>query len=86
MSRAAFCQQAKQRGLRLDLRSRMLFDEGGFYLNGQPIRFSAPLMKTQRMHMQQLANSRQLPASKLQMRLLQQLYPYWLTGEIEIDN
>ena len=86
MSRAAFCQQAKQRGLRLDLRSRMLFDEGGFYLNGQPIRFSAPLMKTQRMHMQQLANSRQLPASKLQMRLLQQLYPHWLSGEIEIDN
>lgn len=86
MSRSTFCQRATQRGLRLDLRSRMLFDEGGFYLNGQPIRFSAPLMKTQRIYLQQLANSRQLPASKLQMRLLQQLYPYWLRGEIELDN
>lgn len=86
MSRSTFCQRATQRGLRLDLRSRMLFDEGGFYLNGQPIRFSAPLMKTQRIYLQQLANSRQLPASKLQMRLLQQLYPYWLSGEIELDN
>jgi 50S ribosomal protein L16 3-hydroxylase len=86
MSQATFCQQARRRGLRLDLRSRMLFDEGGFYLNGQPMRFSAPLTAPQRTRMQQFANTRQLSPANTQNRLLQNLHPYWQSGEIEINN
>jgi 50S ribosomal protein L16 3-hydroxylase len=85
MSQATFCQQAKQRGLRLDLRSRMLFDEMGFYLNGRPMRFYSPLTAPQHTQMRELANTRQLSTRNLQLHLLQQLYPYWQSGEIEIS-
>jgi hypothetical protein len=75
-----------QHGVRLNLRSRLLFDEVGFYLNGRPMRFSPSLAAREQSQMQRLANTRHLSDSGLKLRLLQRLYPYWRSGEIEICN
>lgn len=86
MSSAVFCRRAAPRGVRLDLRSRMLFDDIAFYLNGRLMRFLLPLTAAMQADMRQLANTRHLPASNLSDRLLQHLYPYWQSGEIEITE
>ncbi len=86
LSPAAFCKRALQHGVRLNLRSRLLFDEVGFYLNGRPMRFSPSLAAREQSQMQRLANTRHLSDSGLKLRLLQRLYPYWRSGEIEICN
>jgi 50S ribosomal protein L16 3-hydroxylase len=86
MSPTTFRQRAMKHGLRLDLRARMLFDGSRMYLNGRPMCFSTPLTSSQHAQMEQLANTRQLPAGNLQSGLLQHLYPHWKSGEIEISN
>lgn len=83
---ARFSGEAVKKGIRLDLRSRMLFDDTNFFLNGRTLAFGTPLTAKQRSALQQLANSRALPASDINDSLARTLYPLWNSGEVEIKE
>ena len=83
-SAAVFCRRALQHGIRLDLRSRMMFDATQFYLNGRALAFGDGLTATQRSVLKTLANTRAVAAADLEEGLLLHLHELVNTGEIEI--
>jgi hypothetical protein len=56
------------------------------FLNGRTLAFGTPLTTKQRSALQQLANSRALPASDINDSLARTLYPLWNSGEVEIKE
>lgn len=81
---ATFCGLALKYGIRLDLRSIMLFDETHFYLNGRALEFDAALNQKQRKNLKQLADNRFVGGPHLDHRLPPLLYDCVVNGEIEI--
>jgi 50S ribosomal protein L16 3-hydroxylase len=83
-SLSQFSRLAAKRGLGLDLRSRMLFDDAHTYLNGRTMSFDSTPTAHQHSQLKTLANSRCLNAPQLDPQIIRQLYPYWTSGELEI--
>ncbi len=79
-----FTRRALRYGIRLDLRSRMLFDEAQFYLNGTAVCSDVSLSRAQQQCLTRLANERRVDATLLDAALLRLLHPYQQSGEIEI--
>jgi 50S ribosomal protein L16 3-hydroxylase len=84
LSLASYTRQAAKRGLGLDLRSKMLFDDEHIFLNGRALSFDTPLTEAEHSQLKVLANSRNLRADQLDSNMTRRLYPYWTSGEIEI--
>jgi len=83
LSLASFERSASKQGVGLDLRSRMLFDDENFYMNGRALVFDGALTESEHSRLRDLANSRRLHAHQLNSRLIRRLYPYCVSGEIE---
>ncbi len=76
-----FRSTARQRGLMLDLRSRLLYDKKSFYLNGR--RIEAPTEST---IWKALANERRVSPSQLSADACDSLFAFWQSGELQFDN
>jgi len=85
-SRSMFRRAALRHGIRLDLRSRMMFDATHFYLNGRTIVFPTILNSKQRINLKQLANHRAIAAADLDAELPSLLYEPWNNGELELSR
>ena len=83
-TRSAFRRAACRHGIRLDLRSRMMFDATHFYLNGRAIVAGAILNSKQRSNLAQLANHRTIAPTDLDADLPSLLYEPWTNGELEL--
>ncbi|OGV78095.1 MAG: cupin [Methylotenera sp. RIFCSPLOWO2_02_FULL_45_14] len=91
ISMRAFNEKLAKLGIRLDLKSQMLFEANCFYLNGEAAKFtgdSAELLK-------KLADNRHLKPNdissndglhkEIDARLLQQLYDWYIAGYLYFD-
>lgn len=77
---------ARQRGLMLDLRSRLLYDKNSFYLNGRRIDVTTTDVPTQSTIWKILANERRVSPSQLGANASDALFAFWQSGELQIDN
>ncbi len=80
------CAEIREAGIRLDLRSRLFFDETHFFLNGRRLEFAEKLTLRHRRALETLANRRSLAGAEIDSKLAQHLYPLWKSGEIEIKE
>ncbi len=81
LSLARFRRTARQRGLQLDLRSRLLYDKKHFYLNGRRIDVTQQIAGWR-----QMANTRKLAPAQLNVALCDTMYPFWQSGELQLAN
>ncbi len=83
MPAARFARLAAARGMRLDLKSRMLFSGRMVFINGESVAVAAATRRI----MQQLADRRSLPArTPLDPHTLELLYRWYCAGYIEPGN
>jgi 50S ribosomal protein L16 3-hydroxylase len=83
---ARFSAEAVKKGIELDLRSRMLFDDANFFVNGQILQASTTLSAKHRAALRHLANTRVLSAADIDTGLASTLYPLWNSGEIALKE
>ena len=82
-SPASFAEGCRTRGLRLDLRTRMLFRERDFFVNGERVE---PLGRLRRV-LARLADERVLPPEmRLPHPLLRLLYDWYLAGWLRVGE
>jgi len=82
-SQARFATLCRARGVRLDLRTNMLFRGLDFFVNGERFASSPPLLPA----LSRLANERRLKAGPgLSRPLLQLLHPWYLSGWLHIGD
>jgi 50S ribosomal protein L16 3-hydroxylase len=82
-SRASFAEGCRARGLRLDLRTRMLFRERDFFVNGERVEPPGRLRRV----LARLADERVLPPGmRLPYPLLGLLYDWYLAGWLHIGE
>ena len=82
-SPASFAQGCRARGLRLDLRTRMLFREPDFFVNGERVE---PPGRSRRV-LARLADGRALaPGMRLPHPLLRLLYDWYLAGWLRVGE
>jgi 50S ribosomal protein L16 3-hydroxylase len=82
-SPAKFAALCRARGVRLDLRTGMLFRDRDFFVNGE--RFAPP--GHLRSRLARLADERNLPAgTRLSRQLLRLLHPWYLAGWLRIGH
>jgi 50S ribosomal protein L16 3-hydroxylase len=79
---ARFATLCEKRGLRLDLRTQLLFRGPDFFINGE--RAAAPART--RVALQRLADERSLPAAALSRALLALLHAWYLSGWVRIGE
>jgi len=83
LSQARFATLCRTRGVRLDLRTQMLFRGPNFFINGEGI---APPSRLQ-VALSRLANERRLEADpRLSRALLQLLYAWYLSGWLHVGE
>lgn len=82
LARAAFARVAAQRGLTLDLKSRLLTGAGRAFMNGETTRLSAPA----RLPVQALADRRALRPQRLPAAALAVLYEWYREGYLNIGT
>ncbi len=80
LSEQAFATRAREGGVRLDARSRMLFAGGDFFINGEHICAPARLHTS----LVRLADRRQLPPSRMPSSLLPLLYGWYCAGYLHL--
>jgi 50S ribosomal protein L16 3-hydroxylase len=78
---ARFRSTARQRGLVLDLRSRLLYDKTSFYLNGRRVDVAK-----QSSVWEMLANQRQLAPDQISADACETFYSFWHNGELQFDT
>lgn len=76
MSAEAFAQAAGQSGVRLDARTRLLFSDGRFFINGERLEAAGQVRRA----LVALADRRGLPAADIPADLLPLLYEWYLAG------
>lgn len=77
----AFARAAGQRGVRLDLRSRLLYDDQGFFLNGEEL----VVEPAREPALRRLADDRKLPAAAMdKASACAALYDAYLDGYLEL--
>jgi 50S ribosomal protein L16 3-hydroxylase len=82
-SKARFATLCRARGVRLDLRTQMLFRGRDFFINGERIDFPSRLQAA----LSRLANERRLEADpRLSRALLLLLYPWYLSGWLHLGE
>jgi len=82
-SPARFAEGCRTRGLRLDLRTRMLFRERDFFVNGERLGAPGRLRRV----LARLADERVLPPEmRLPHPLLRLLYDWYLAGWLRIGE
>lgn len=80
ISREQFLLRLQQQGIRLGLKTRMLYLKGQFFINGESCRFSGTAKK----RMAELADRRSLPAmQEWPDAVVEQLHQWYLTGYLE---
>ena len=82
-SPASFAERCRARGLRLDLRTGMLFRERDFFVNGERVEPPGRLRRV----LARLADERVLPPGmRLPRPLLRLLYDWYLAGWLRIGE
>lgn len=77
-----FIEEALKKGLYLDLKTQLLYDDIYFYLNGEKIQVNMDFYFAWKL----LANSRKLAAIHVNKQLAMGFYPYYMTGVLHICN
>jgi 50S ribosomal protein L16 3-hydroxylase len=76
VSAQVFAGRANQSGVRLNARTRLLFSDGDFFINGERLRVPGQLRRA----LTALADRRRLPAGRIPAGLLPVLYDWYLAG------
>ena len=83
LSRASFNREAKRRGVRLDTRTQLLYDERHLFINGERMRWSA---ESTAGALKKLANERLLAGAELRRSgPLSILYDWYRDGYLHLD-
>lgn len=82
LARAAFARAAAQRGLALDLKSRLLTGAGRAFMNGETARLPAPARKS----VQALADDRALPPQRLAAAAVDVLHGWYREGYVTLRD
>lgn len=76
MSAEVFARSASMAGVRLDARTRLLFSDGNFFINGEHLEMTGQMRRA----LITLADRRSLPPGRIPAALLPLLYDWYLAG------
>lgn len=82
MSAETFAKQTTLSGVRLDARTRLLFSDGDFFINGEQLRAPANVRRA----LMTLADRRSLPPGRIPAALQPLLYDWYLAGYLNPDQ
>jgi 50S ribosomal protein L16 3-hydroxylase len=81
LGRASFIRRARRRGVRLDSRTRLLYDERNLFINGEAVAWPAD----GRRMLRRLADARRLAAAEIDERIAPLLYRWYRDGFLDLD-
>jgi 50S ribosomal protein L16 3-hydroxylase len=79
--RTRFIRHAGRRGVRLDSRTRLLYDESNLYINGEALAWPAD----RRRMLRRLADARRLAPTEIDARIASLLYRWYCDGFLDFD-